>query len=246
MLRGCTRSKKIYRSAHKQKSAAAPPTPLVKSDLLYEVERVVDARVGKWGLEYFVKWRGYDTSDNSWIDELPPFFQKNSAFYQKKLRSGYASDEDVRPSTSSSQSSDDEYSDENESSSDDEEVEVDSDDEVEIDSDDEEDLAAADDDVVEVHDDVIIGRVVVPSKEPKQASDDAHEVALQSRKRKRAMLEESDDEGSSVRGKEAVGVVKASVALQVHTKKEHLAMQAFLALSDVVSKFVNDTESDSD
>jgi hypothetical protein len=86
--RAFTRSKKVYRTnaqeptPHTIKHARrAAPTPIVKKDLLFEVEKVVNARVGKWGLEYFVKWRGYHVSENSWIDEVPPFFQKNSQFY---------------------------------------------------------------------------------------------------------------------------------------------------------------------
>ncbi|KAJ1464076.1 hypothetical protein T484DRAFT_1871197, partial [Baffinella frigidus] len=64
-----------------------PPAPIKArtTHLLYEVEKVVDVRMGKWGPEYLVKWKGYRTSDNTWIDEIPPFFRKESPFYKKEF-----------------------------------------------------------------------------------------------------------------------------------------------------------------
>jgi hypothetical protein len=61
------------------------PKPIKKDgDLLYEVEAVVGVRMGLDGVEYHVKWNGYPSSDNTWIDELPPFFHKGSGVYKKE------------------------------------------------------------------------------------------------------------------------------------------------------------------
>ena len=43
------------------------------SDEEYEVEKIIDKRVKKGGVEYFVKWKGWDDpSDNTWepVDNL--------------------------------------------------------------------------------------------------------------------------------------------------------------------------------
>lgn len=72
-----------------RKAVRAAPTPIVKKHLLYEIEKVIKSRQGEWGREYLVKWRGYGSDDNMWIDKLPSFFKKNSSFYEASL-----SDED--------------------------------------------------------------------------------------------------------------------------------------------------------
>jgi hypothetical protein len=59
------------------------PIPIVLQEVYYEVEKLVKTRNGEFGKEYFVKWTGYPVSENSWIGELPPFFDKNSHLYKK-------------------------------------------------------------------------------------------------------------------------------------------------------------------
>ena len=53
------------------------PTPLrnVEGERLYEIEKVVRTRVGKHGAEYLINWAGYQSSENSWVDELPSYFK---------------------------------------------------------------------------------------------------------------------------------------------------------------------------
>jgi hypothetical protein len=58
------------------KKCPAPRAIKRSAELLYEVEGVIDARMGKFGPEYLVKWKGYTTNKNSWIDELPSFFRR--------------------------------------------------------------------------------------------------------------------------------------------------------------------------
>ncbi len=74
---GFVRQDKSVRSKRQRRKA---PAPIVKKHLLYEIEKVVDARNGIYGREYFVKWRGYRSSENMWIGDPPPFF-RNSRFY---------------------------------------------------------------------------------------------------------------------------------------------------------------------
>ncbi len=76
---GFVRKDKSVRSKCPKRKTA--PAPIVKKHLLYEIEKVVDARNGIYGREYYVKWRGYRSSENMWIADLPPFFKKTSRFY---------------------------------------------------------------------------------------------------------------------------------------------------------------------
>ncbi|CAJ0943089.1 unnamed protein product [Ranitomeya imitator] len=45
-----------------------PPAPvLVKGELEYIVEKILDSRVSRRKLQYLVKWKGYAQEDNSWV-----------------------------------------------------------------------------------------------------------------------------------------------------------------------------------
>jgi hypothetical protein len=67
---------KKMRLLFEPKARPAPKAIKRSAELLYEVEAVLDARTGKFGPEYLVKWRGYSASKNQWIDELPSFFRR--------------------------------------------------------------------------------------------------------------------------------------------------------------------------
>ena len=76
-------SANAYRTTKKNKPHTPAPRPIVKKDAFYEVEKVVGQKNSNLGLLYLVKWAGYDAVHNSWIDTLPPFFDKRHAMYQK-------------------------------------------------------------------------------------------------------------------------------------------------------------------
>jgi len=52
------------------------PKPIDLTTHLYEVEKIFKKRWGGLGWEYFVRWAGYPSSDDSWIKECPPYFKK--------------------------------------------------------------------------------------------------------------------------------------------------------------------------
>jgi hypothetical protein len=143
----------------KRKSAIpsrGAPRPIRKAGgLLYEVEEVMGVRMGTNGVEYLVKWDGYPSSDNEWIDELPPFFHKGSDTYKKEAAATTCKkspvDKDYRPEESGSDSDDEINEDEiNDDEIDDDEINDDEIDDDEI-NDDEIDDDEIDDD--EINDD---------------------------------------------------------------------------------------------
>ena len=60
------------RPEHARKIA---PIPIKSTSLLYEVHKITKKRSGKSGFEYFASWTGYPSSDDSWITELPSYFE---------------------------------------------------------------------------------------------------------------------------------------------------------------------------
>jgi hypothetical protein len=48
-----------------------PPPELIDGDEEYEVEEIIDDRYNKKKRtrQYFVKWVGYSTSENTWVDK---------------------------------------------------------------------------------------------------------------------------------------------------------------------------------
>jgi len=70
-------TRKSPRVSGKSTVLCQAPTPLrnVGGERLYEIEKVVRTRVGKHGAEYLIKWAGYQSSENSWIDDLPSYFK---------------------------------------------------------------------------------------------------------------------------------------------------------------------------
>ena len=64
------------------------PAPIIDEFIRYEVEKVLNSRPSDVGIMYLVKWTGYDDEFNSWISELPQFFQKNKALYTNDKETG--------------------------------------------------------------------------------------------------------------------------------------------------------------
>jgi hypothetical protein len=77
------------------------PTPIKLTAKMYEVEEIVAAKQTSDGPKYLVKWEGYDSSHNAWIDEMPPFFKKRCLFLIGK---GSVSEIDSSDSSDSSES----------------------------------------------------------------------------------------------------------------------------------------------
>jgi hypothetical protein len=81
------RIKLLYTTQKKAaKAVSTPPKPIKNRELMYEVEDVVDARMGRFGPEYLVKWKGYAHKDSSWIEELPIFFKSKCLSLIKNVK----------------------------------------------------------------------------------------------------------------------------------------------------------------
>jgi hypothetical protein len=100
----------------------APKAIKRSAELLYEVEAVLDARMGKYGPEYMVKWKGYAASKNQWIDELPSFFRRRCLLLLHKSAWGdswaTSSEEDDSDDPDSEDDSEDDSDDDSEDDSD--------------------------------------------------------------------------------------------------------------------------------
>ena len=78
---GASRKGNSSRVNNKEKKKTCRPRPIVKKDVWYEVEKVVAKKLVGSGWVYLVKWAGYPSQENSWIDTLPPFFAESSSVY---------------------------------------------------------------------------------------------------------------------------------------------------------------------
>ena len=122
------------RVKHKSKSYSEAPAPIVTDKFTrYEVEKVLGSKVVEVGRMYYVKWAGYSSKWNSWIEELPVYFKTSKATYDDEESESdvmesdasleYASmDEEEISSDESAEESAEESADEDEDSSDDEVV----------------------------------------------------------------------------------------------------------------------------
>lgn len=247
---GFVRSKKPHRKA---------PAPIVKKHLLYEIEKVVNARDGKYGREYFVKWRGYKSIENTWIGDLPPFFKKTSRFYIGAKSKHDASVESESESGSDTDSDEDDSVDSDEE---DDAIDSDIDEANDSDIDDDDDDDESDDEYTTPEPTLRkrkrVGRNVNSTKTDQEG--DVHtskKCKCSYHNARKFILEEDDDddEDDNMAGPSKVvvteSVVEPKVVIQIKaashdktksTKKEQLAMRALLALAN----YVNDTESDSE
>jgi hypothetical protein len=105
------------------KARPAPKAIKRSAELLYEVEKVLDARMGKFGPEYLVKWKGYAASKNQWIDELPPFFKRRCLLllHRAKWGDSWASSSDESDTDEEEESEEDSDSSDGSSDSDEDE-----------------------------------------------------------------------------------------------------------------------------
>jgi hypothetical protein len=82
-----------------------PPKPIKDDELLYEVKRVLSARMGRNGPEYLVQWKGYSHDEDTWISELPSFFRKRCLMLIQKDEASGSVESDSSCSESESDSS---------------------------------------------------------------------------------------------------------------------------------------------
>jgi hypothetical protein len=91
------------------------PSPIVGEEFVcYEVEKVLDSKIGDIGRIYYVQWKGYSSVYNSWIEDLPPYFKKYKAMYEDEE---YDSDEEESDFSPEYGTDEDEYSSEDSDSS---------------------------------------------------------------------------------------------------------------------------------
>jgi hypothetical protein len=64
--------------------APPPPTTLVDSKVKYEVEAILDSRMCYNRLEYLVKWKGYDKSNNQWEEHMQLHAKSKIAQFHRK------------------------------------------------------------------------------------------------------------------------------------------------------------------
>jgi hypothetical protein len=67
-----------------QRPAPPPPTTLVDGEDKYEVEAILDSRMRYNRLEYLVKWKGYDESNNQWEEHTQLHAKLKIAQFHRK------------------------------------------------------------------------------------------------------------------------------------------------------------------
>ena len=67
-------AQRMKKKQNRRKRRRVPFVPIKKPATTYFVETVLAKRSTENGTEYFVKWLDYESSDCSWIEELPPAF----------------------------------------------------------------------------------------------------------------------------------------------------------------------------
>jgi hypothetical protein len=56
-----------YQASTIPDQTTAPPPPVtVEGEEQYEVEKILNSRIWRRGLQYFIKWKGYPTESNTW------------------------------------------------------------------------------------------------------------------------------------------------------------------------------------
>ena len=103
---------KSQRMSRNQKTCKVAPRPIVRKDVLYEVERVIQTKIHNGDRLYLVKWTGYNSDENSWIEELPAFFKNEDGTWAGDLKSHMLSDSESEPDDELEDTSGDESEDE--------------------------------------------------------------------------------------------------------------------------------------
>jgi hypothetical protein len=67
-----------------RRPAPPPPTTLVDGEDEYEVEAILDSRMRYNRLEYLVKWKGYDDSNNQWEEHTQLHAKSKIAQFHRK------------------------------------------------------------------------------------------------------------------------------------------------------------------
>ena len=80
-------TKKSSRVRRNQQTCKVAPRPIIKKDVFYEVEKVIQSKIHNGVRLYLVKWAGYGSDENSWIRELPVFFKNDRRTWTKGLES---------------------------------------------------------------------------------------------------------------------------------------------------------------
>jgi len=105
-------TKKSSRVRRNQQTCKIAPRPIVKKNVFYEVEKVIQSKIHNGARLYLVKWTGYGSDENSWIRELPVFFKNNKRTWTEALESKILSDSESESGDELEDASGDESEDE--------------------------------------------------------------------------------------------------------------------------------------